>query len=234
MDHEADLIRQQMMETRTSLTEKLETLECQVLGTVHETTDAARSTVTTVKDAVAETMDNFKESVQDAVESVKDSLNVERQTRRHPWVMVGGSLAFGFIGGRILHRAMHGSNGAGRTERMLDTHRFAPAARTAEERRPDGRAATQQYAAATTSQEPGWLARLSAQFAPEIAKLKGTAIGAAAAALRDAVEPSVPESLHGRFREILDGVVTKLGGQPVHEPILNSHPEESYRAQYTG
>jgi len=41
-----------MKETRTALTEKLETLENQVIGSVHEATCAVSETVASVKEAV--------------------------------------------------------------------------------------------------------------------------------------------------------------------------------------
>ena len=53
MDHEPEeVIKQQMLETRASLTDKLETLEQQVAGTVHSAKAAVTDTVDSVKEAV--------------------------------------------------------------------------------------------------------------------------------------------------------------------------------------
>jgi hypothetical protein len=83
-----ELIRQQMEETRTSLAEKLETLEQKVTTTVQDAASAVTDTVETVK-----------ESVEASVEAVKNTLDLGLQTERHPWGMVGGSIALGFLGG---------------------------------------------------------------------------------------------------------------------------------------
>jgi ElaB/YqjD/DUF883 family membrane-anchored ribosome-binding protein len=98
MDNESEVIRQQMEETRTSLAEKLETLEQQVVGTVQGATTAVADTVESVKDAVQETVSTVQESVHDA-------LDLSRHVERHPWAMVGGSVALGYLAGRLLGRA---------------------------------------------------------------------------------------------------------------------------------
>src|SRR5262249_12539708 len=97
MDHETEHIHQQMMETPTALTEKLESLENQVFGSVHEATRAVSQTVASVKEAVQETVGSLKESVQETVHSVKESVNIKRQVDRHPWVMMAGSVALGYV-----------------------------------------------------------------------------------------------------------------------------------------
>ena len=80
MDHESEVIHHQMEETRASLSEKLETLENKVVGTVKETTQA----------------------VTDTVETVKETFNLRHQFDRHPWVMLGGSAAVGMGLGLLL------------------------------------------------------------------------------------------------------------------------------------
>jgi len=85
VDEQQDVgaLRDQIEETRSSLTEKLETLETEVKDTVS---------------SVAET-------VQDATDTVKRNLDLEYQVRQHPWAMMGLSLLSGlalgaFLGGR--------------------------------------------------------------------------------------------------------------------------------------
>jgi phosphate uptake regulator len=74
MDDSPEVIRLQMEETRASLSEKLETLEQQVVGTVQDARAAVTDTVETVKEAVHET-----------VETVKDTFDIGAQMQRHPW-----------------------------------------------------------------------------------------------------------------------------------------------------
>jgi len=85
-------IQQQMEETRASLTEKLETLEQKVVGTVEEATTVASDTVEAVKDTVAAVNETVKESV----ETVKDWFDIEAHVQNHPWLVVGGSVALGY------------------------------------------------------------------------------------------------------------------------------------------
>src|SRR5262245_55877302 len=98
-DEQPKVIRHQMEETRASLTEKLETLEHQVVGTVQGATSAVTETVENVKEAVAETVETVKGTVRETVETVKETFDLSRQVDRHPWLMVGGSVALGFLCG---------------------------------------------------------------------------------------------------------------------------------------
>jgi ElaB/YqjD/DUF883 family membrane-anchored ribosome-binding protein len=109
MDPQPDAIRPQINETRSSLTEKLETLEAEVLGTVR----CARSTVATARDAVAETLTSARETVQETLSSVQETVqsagdavkrtfDIPYQVDRHPWVMLGLSLVSGAIAGALL------------------------------------------------------------------------------------------------------------------------------------
>src|SRR5260370_30074403 len=93
MDNSPEAIRAQMELTRAALAGKLGTLEEQVLDTVHNVTSAVTESAKTVKDAVDDTMNN-----------VKDTLNLPLQMRRHPWVVVGGAVALGYLGGCLLFR----------------------------------------------------------------------------------------------------------------------------------
>jgi len=215
MDHETEHIHHQMMETRTALTEKLESLENQVFGSVHEATRAVSQTVASVKEAVQETVGSLKASVQETVHSVKESVNIKRQVDRHPWAMMAGSVALGYVGGRIIQRAIeqaerpsmgHRHMGFGAAEGPIE-----PAAALTDGARPDGR-------------HDGWLAQLGEQFGPELRKLKGTAIGAAVAVFRDLITPALPPSVGQRVREVMNNMTAKLGGEPVREPVLT--PEE--------
>lgn len=94
-----ETIRKQMEQTRSALTQKLEVLEKKVTDTVAEATSAVAETVTTVKDKVESTVETVKDTVESTVETVSEALNLRLQVERHPWAMVGGSMAVGFLGG---------------------------------------------------------------------------------------------------------------------------------------
>jgi len=211
------MIRQQMEETRTALTQKLETLEEKVVTTVQDATSAVTDTVDNVKDAVQETVTSVKDTVQDTVETVRDTFDVERQVQRRPWLMFGGSVALGFVAGCLLHRGTtRRRSSMARIDRMVGSQ--APAANGSSAASPFTQPAAQSEAA----DEPGLLSTLTEQFQPEIAKLKGMAIGTALGAVRDLVTHAVPDQMKGQVTEMVDNVTVKLGGQPVAGPVLDT------------
>ena len=97
-----EVILQQMHDTRSSLADKLENLERQVTDTVQTAASAVTDTVASVKDAVHDTVATVKDSVQSGVASVKDSFDIPAHVERHPWAMMAGSVAVGYLGGRFL------------------------------------------------------------------------------------------------------------------------------------
>jgi len=179
-----DVIRQQMEDTRTSLTEKVEALEQKVVNTVQETTDA-----------VAETVANVKESVQESVDTVKHWLDVKGHVQEHPWTMVGGSLAVGFVAGALL------------PEKVPAAEAPAPAAPPRKLQHNGGSVRRTQPAAPATS----WLS----QFEPELLKLKTLALGAALGTIREMISANLPPEMGHQVREIIDNVTTKIGGEPL-------------------
>lgn len=211
-DPDAARIRQQMTETRTALTDKLETLELQVKETVQEARNAVQDTVVTVREAVQDTVGTIKHSVHDTVDSVKETLDVERQVRRHPWGMVAGATALGFLGGYLLFRDRPSQRRRDDGYSWDDGDRFQRFA-------PQAAPPVAPTPAAATA-KPSWMSQLGERLEPELDKVKSLAIGTTVALLRDLVMPSVPPALEGQVREVLDGVATKLGGQPVREPLL--------------
>jgi ElaB/YqjD/DUF883 family membrane-anchored ribosome-binding protein len=224
MDNETEVIKHQMEETRTSLTEKLETLENQVVETVQETTTAVADTVENVKEAVEETVETVKGTVHEAVEAVKETFNLSHQVERHPWPMFGLSVATGYLAGRLLNRA----TGGGR--RRSDRSTKARSPETIPSRQDGNGAAQSRLAALPSSREAGpsglgWLSGLAGKLAPEINKLKGLAIGALIGGIRDRVVEIVPDQMKPRVKEVLDNVTTKLGGQALPEPIFKTKAE---------
>ena len=111
-----DEIREQMEDTRTSLTDKLETLEKQVANSVSDATtnvtdtveavkESVQETVSSVKDSVQETISAVKESMHQGVTAVKDFFDIPSHVDHHPWAMMGGSVALGYVVGSLAMRA---------------------------------------------------------------------------------------------------------------------------------
>jgi ElaB/YqjD/DUF883 family membrane-anchored ribosome-binding protein len=200
-----------MEETRAALSEKVEQLEQQVVGTVQDATSAVAETVENVKEAVHETVESVKGSVHETVQSVRETFDLERQVDRHPWLMVGASVAVGYAGGRILGHSTSpcpGSNGVHlRPHEEAFTPRSEARFRTDEAREPEGRDLGRS---------------LSAIFAPELKKLKELAIGVLMGTVRDMVARSVQGEVGSRLTEVLDDLTTKLGGEPSRGPVFPS------------
>jgi|GEM_PF-3501192 len=79
MDQRTESIRQEIDETRGSMTDKMEQIESQVYDTV----------------------DDVKESAYEKVEQVKEKVNVQRMVNERPWTMLGASVLAGFVLGSI-------------------------------------------------------------------------------------------------------------------------------------
>jgi ElaB/YqjD/DUF883 family membrane-anchored ribosome-binding protein len=97
MNQEPDEIREQIEDTRSALTAKLETLEQGVKETVHD-----------AKAAVTGTIENVKETVKGTVDTVKDSLDIRSYVQQYPWPMLAGSVGFGFALGCLFRRSTNG------------------------------------------------------------------------------------------------------------------------------
>ena len=93
MNDTPEVIRQQMEETKSQLSEKLVSLESQVTDTVQSTGTAVNATV----EAVQVTVETVTGAVQDAVQSVNNAFDFRRQINRHPLLAVGGAVVLGYL-----------------------------------------------------------------------------------------------------------------------------------------
>lgn len=227
MDNESEVIRQQMDETRSALSEKVELLEQQVVETVQGATTAVAETVGSVKEVVHDTVQTVKDSVQETVDSVKNTLDLQRQVEQRPWTMMAGATAVGFLGGCLLRRG-----GEGRTNDDRLHLRGSPAVGAAFASQ-NGNGAAPSHRVPTRSPEtengatsplpppqPSWLAKVGESFEGEITQLKGLAVGTLLGIVRDMVAKSVPAPLERQVEEVIDGITIKLGGHPVRGRIL--------------
>jgi ElaB/YqjD/DUF883 family membrane-anchored ribosome-binding protein len=232
MDDEPEVIRQQMEDTRANLTQKLEALEHQVVGTVQSTTEAVTNTVESVKEAVQGTVEAVKGTVTDTVDTVKETVSTVTEkldlaacVRQHPWSSFGASVAAGYLGGLLV-----GGGRPGPARRISELHShgepyFAHGVASLDggrERTDVGRTNGKSSAAAPS--EPSWMDKLGAQFAPEIDKLKGLALGALGALVRDMVTRSASGQFGTQLSHLIDDVTRKIGGEPVRGPLLANNP----------
>jgi ElaB/YqjD/DUF883 family membrane-anchored ribosome-binding protein len=224
MDHEAEVIKQHMLETRTDLTRKLEELEEQVAATVRGTTEAVSETVHAVKGAVENTVESVKEKVEGTVETVKETFDIPQQVQKHPWAMMAGFAALGYLGGRLLSSSA--------TCRTSSTRFEAGRSNGRPQRQPFPREESREGAApATESRSEVW-DRLVKTFSPVLTKLSGLAIGVASGVVGKMILESVPESLRGEVENVVNEMTTALGGKPLpqflHADESEAHTEQTH------
>ena len=206
MDDSPEVIRQQMEETRASLAEKIETLEQQVVGTVQ---DARRS-------------------MNDTVQGVKDAFDLKLQVQRHPWPMLAGSVAVGFVAGAVVDRMIPEARPSA-APADLHPQRWPAIGNGGVSERPMSEELRQEpLPRAETHANSDWLHSLAHEFAPEISKMKGLAVGAAMSVLREMLAQSVPAQLKPQVTDVLDNITVKLGGEPIRGSLLqNGHAQTS-------
>jgi ElaB/YqjD/DUF883 family membrane-anchored ribosome-binding protein len=219
MDHESEVIRHQMEETRTALTDKLELLEQQVVETVEGASTAVAETVESVKEVVQETVQTVKDSVQESVEAVKHALDLKGQVDRRPWTMLAGATALGFLGGYLLRGRRAGRVGEKATEPAGRAPRAASHQGVPESHHSGGSNAARNGIGSATA-GPGLLANLGDTFQAEISQLKGLAVATLLGIVRDLVTQSVPEPMERQVEDVMNGITVKLGGQPIHGRLL--------------
>jgi ElaB/YqjD/DUF883 family membrane-anchored ribosome-binding protein len=232
MENDPEMIRQQMDETRTALADKLEKLEQQVVGTVHDASEAVNETVGTVKEAVHETVQSVKESVHETVHSVKEAFDIRYQTAVRPWTMMTGAVGLGFLGGLLVHR-MSGNGDHRRESRRLSNRwprvgdeTFTP--RPTSQRFASEPGVESEMPQPEAARQPGILSHVSGMFEKELSQLKGLAIGTVLGLVRDAATDAVPDTLGPKVEEVLNSLTQKLGGQPVSGRLLPKRGEGAH------
>jgi hypothetical protein len=220
MPPETELIKQQMGQTRSALTEKLENLETKVFGTLDSAANTVNQTVHLVGSSVRESTENVRDTMRETVSSVRDAFDLSRQFHEHPWLLLGGSVVAGYVGGVVLDNLEHGHmpslSAPIRAEQLL----------------PESSEVRQRLEAAPPARRRGFgfLSELANAFAPELEKLKAAAVGMALGVIRDRINESVPPQVRENVNEVVDRITTKLGGQ-VHPPGAMYGRSEEYEEE---
>jgi ElaB/YqjD/DUF883 family membrane-anchored ribosome-binding protein len=190
MDPQPDVIRQQIDQTRLSLTEKLEALEAEV----KETVQSARDTLESAREGVRETISSVKDTVVSARETVKRTFDIPYQANRHPWALLGLSLVSGVVVGALLGRR----TSSNRRVAQLMAEAYQP---------PPGRADSGPAA------RPGFMDRLTDQLGDEVEKAQDLAIKAVVAIVDDVLRRSIPV-LGSAVEEMLTRTAENVGAHP--------------------
>jgi ElaB/YqjD/DUF883 family membrane-anchored ribosome-binding protein len=206
MEDQNESVMNEMQETRTSLTEKLEALEARVTGVVENATSTANQLVENVKD----TVHDVTEKVESGLESAAETFNLTRQTERRPWLLVSLATGFGCMLGYTLNRPGRRSSGSSYAGSSAAPQRSYETWQA-------GGGLPQQSSAPTASQAAPQKEGL---FAEEMRRLKGLAVGALMGMARDLVQKSLPESVGNRLAQEFDTMTSKLGAEPIQGPVL--------------
>jgi len=215
------VIRHQMEEKRSSLADKLEALESQVMQTVQGATtevsnivEEVKSTVESGTEGVQATVETVKETltegVHDTVESVKQTLNVNDHIRQHPWLAVGGAVAAGFAGGYLLGSPSRSTNGS------LDSRRLEKAAEP-----PPSWSAQARFAETPVSRPES---ASDSTFGPAMSaiedagmealkKVRELAVGTLMGVLGQVAANSLPPFLKEEASKLVTDLTTRLGGK---------------------
>ena len=197
MSNEAYLLREQMANTRCSISDKLDLLERRVVNTVNGATDA-----------VADTVETVKESVRDSVHNIQTNLDPIRQADRHPLTMLAVSVGAGYAAGMLLEGAVGGR------PPVIDQ----PAAWPRPAASPHELVSTRTAHRAESG--PSWAQKIVEPLEPEIRRLKELGVGMLFGLVRDFLHEAAPEALRARLTEVADDVTRKMGGQPVQGPVI--------------
>jgi len=218
MDHEREIIERQMADTRHALTDKLDRLEQKVADTVSDATQ----TVEQVRSAVTGTVSSVTETVRETVESVTEALDMSKQVERHPWGMVAGATALGFVGGCLLYS---------QDEARGSSKAREPAIKPA--KTGNGKQGLGQAVARFAERSPFGG---SDTWQPIVDQLRGLAVGTALGVVKDLVSKHVPKTLEREVTGVLDGITTALGGHPISGHILPEEDDEAeeYRRHMRG
>jgi len=195
-DH-AEVIRQQMADTRASMTDKIEALEKQVSETVKETTDTVSETVDTASNTVQKTV----EAISSTVETVKETFDIPAHIQNHPWMAMGGAVAVGYVLGSLFpgHQQTVATPATPTpTPVPVPMPTYTPPAHT--EHRSEAQPAQSQSA--------------SSGLGEVLTSLRGMAVGTTIGLLGEVILKAVPGDLRGRLSGWIQRLTEALGGQP--------------------
>jgi len=214
MDDHPEVIRQQMEETRSNLTDKLEALENQVSESVQSTTAAVTETV----EAVKETVENVTATVQETVETVGETFDLWTQTDHHPWIVFGGSVAVGYLAAQLF-----GEPRANSKAEQSHAPSWDALARSAAQSRKENRSRASEppVQPAAARSEPSETGKKS-WFWDQVDRVKGLALGSLMGVVRDLAARGLPGPLGQRVAEEVDQLTANLGGETIQGPVLPS------------
>jgi ElaB/YqjD/DUF883 family membrane-anchored ribosome-binding protein len=194
-------IRQQIARTRSSLVQRIDSLEKQVKATI---------------DSGAE---SFKEKVEQVAQSVKETFDLQHQLEQHPWAMLGGSLVVGYLAGRVLReRGISSTTGRAATADGHVASNLEPPPAAMELPATDRPSSeTCSHRTESKNSAPTFLEELTQQLAPELNELKALAIRVTAEFLREVIEQTLESARSPRGPSTTESAPRQEDGAPTPE-----------------
>ena len=188
-------IESEMFATRESLTEKVNALENQVLGTVQtaantitETVDAVKSFVNTAPEAVSETVEQVTTAVK---EQVARTFDITNRVQSHPLSSIWVSVGLGFIAGYLVF-----GSGRSRSRRGMTEERSFAASMPSTTPAP---------------REPGIFDNLFSILGRKAKEVAETVIEAASSSVTNNIRESIPKLVEEAARRIVPETVPTHG-----------------------
>jgi ElaB/YqjD/DUF883 family membrane-anchored ribosome-binding protein len=231
---EMSAIRNQMDETRTAMAAKIELLEKQVTNTVQGAAQSVGDTVESVKHAVEDTVNSVRTSVQEGMHAVGEAFSIQHHVEKHPWPMMAGAVAVGFVGGYMLFSRSEDQRAEDKFRRLASSQGRPPEQQygayerssmptdmPASPRRTSNGSMKDMRSSASTNAFQEWLR-------PATQQIQSLAIGAALGVLRDVLTRAVPKPLESQVTEMVNGLTNSLGGQVIREPLIRQTAEQHH------
>lgn len=218
-------VERQMSATRAALSEKIESLEEKVAGTVEQAATVVGETVEAAKATAA---------------NVRDTLDLAGHVRRRPWLMMGGAIATGYVVGRLLAPALascaetaesaevldrpekgHHGNGKPRSLAAVaaraesDSREAAQSSGprwTAEAQRPPRPATPFEPPPESVAAQDGEPSGIGTVVGDQLGKLKNLAVGALFGLLRGLTIKSLSPEWAEPVGEVFDNISREYGG----------------------
>jgi len=162
IEREPEELRAEIAETRSSLTDKLETLEERVKGTV----------------------ETAQHKVEDTMAAVKRSFDIHHHAAQRPWLVFGSSVAAGFLIGSLRPKKVAAVPPSSSNGHANGIHSLSSMASGGE----PGVVRKKRH----SNHRPSLKARLIHQFEDEIALLEKAAIGGLMGTLREWLKQTMP------------------------------------------
>jgi hypothetical protein len=212
-DEKSPTSKSQTSAERSALSQNFKALEDQVIHTVHTAKAAIGGTAASVKHAAAATGNAIKSKVA----SARQTLSLTRQAQRHPWAIVGGAVAAGYLLHRLLtSRTRTEDSPLGRAPSLAKSPEPVddvqlPGSMLAEASKPA-------ESPAESNGSPNKSAGLSSLFGPHLKPMQDMAVGVLMSVCRDAVTKPLAAEWREPLADAIDKITRQLGGTPIGRP----------------